>query len=175
MGCKQEFPLTIAFFHAEKSRRAGLSYRCRPCESVRAKGRPKRPERWLHMTPKQKAAKSKAQKKIYDKTPISVHRVRSYKAIDKRKGHAFDLDLQWYDDNIHQRPCHYCGDEGMVGCDRIDNSRGHSKDNVVPCCLDCNTARSHRFSYDEMVMLGETVRRIKDRRNQVLLQTKVRT
>jgi hypothetical protein len=35
--------------------------------------------------------------------------------------------------------CHYCGqNDGKVGVDRVDNSRGHSLENCVPCCIRCN-------------------------------------
>ena len=30
------------------------------------------------------------------------------------------------------------------GLDRLDNSRDHSEDNIVPCCADCNLARMDR-------------------------------
>jgi hypothetical protein len=39
--------------------------------------------------------------------------------------------------------CKYCGDSSplMMGLDRIDNSLGHTIDNVVPCCRRCNYIR----------------------------------
>jgi hypothetical protein len=37
-----------------------------------------------------------------------------------------------------QEPCYYCGIPDSCGLDRRDNTRGHSKDNVVPCCEKCN-------------------------------------
>lgn len=51
-----------------------------------------------------------------------------------------------------------------IGCDRIDNSKGHTKDNVVPCCVECDKARSDYFSFEEMKKLGGTIREIKSRR-----------
>jgi len=37
--------------------------------------------------------------------------------------------------------------------------------NVVPCCYSCNCARNDNFSYEEMLEIGKTIRKIKDRRN----------
>ena len=36
------------------------------------------------------------------------------------------------------------GDFIYNGLDRIDNTKGHLKNNVVPCCIDCNTAKLDR-------------------------------
>ena len=67
-------------------------------------------------------------------------------------------------ENILTKPCVYCGDTYRVGCDRIDNSKGHTKDNVVPCCIECNTARNNYFTYEEMKRLGRTIAEIKKER-----------
>ena len=40
-----------------------------------------------------------------------------------------------------KQPCHYCGDgitERFRGLDRVDNNRGYTSANVVPCCPVCN-------------------------------------
>lgn len=36
------------------------------------------------------------------------------------------------------------GDFFYNGLDRIDNNKKHSKDNIVPCCFDCNRAKLKR-------------------------------
>jgi hypothetical protein len=48
------------------------------------------------------------------------------------------------------------------GIDRIDNSRGHYKDNVVPCCINCNAGKNVN-SKEEFL---EQVKRIYDNRIQ---------
>lgn len=59
------------------------------------------------------------------------------KLYNRGKG---DLTTQWIVDNILFKPCKHCGKEGwnVIGCNRLDNSKPHSKDNVEPCCVDCN-------------------------------------
>lgn len=47
-----------------------------------------------------------------------------------------------------------------IGCDRIDNNKGHSIDNVVPCCNICNTVRGNNFTVDEMKLLGSLIKKI---------------
>jgi hypothetical protein len=40
---------------------------------------------------------------------------------------------------LWQYPCFYCGSEiENIGLDRVDNSQGYTKDNIVPCCTTCN-------------------------------------
>ena len=61
--------------------------------------------------------------------------------------------------------CHYCGEKPKElladkqrnasdipfkrnGIDRVDNSKGYTIDNVIPCCRNCNIAKS-TMSYSE--------------------------
>lgn len=89
--------------------------------------------------------------------------VSAYRIKDKKKGLECDLTIEDMLD-IMNHPCVYCGDTKRIGCDRIDNSKGHTKDNVVPCCVECNKARSDYFSFEEMKKLGGTIREIKSGR-----------
>lgn len=65
---------------------------------------------------------------------------------------------------LAQRPCHYCGlelSEFGYGIDRVDCSKGYELINCVPCCTECNTAKSDNFTEEEMVLIGEVIRKIK--------------
>lgn len=95
--------------------------------------------------------------------------ISSYKHKDhKNQTTICDIDIDWMIDNIMTKSCIYCGDTNRVGCDRIDNSKGHTKDNVVPCCFDCNCARNNNFSHDEMMEIGKTIAKIKQKRSEAL-------
>lgn len=91
--------------------------------------------------------------------------ISSYKVKDYKNGTTIcDIDIDWMIENILTKECIYCGDSHRVGCDRIDNNKGHTRENVVPCCIECNTARNNYFSFDEMKILGQTIRQIKQSR-----------
>jgi hypothetical protein len=61
--------------------------------------------------------------------------------VDKKRGRINDLDIVFVRDLI-SRPCAYCGETGIrISLDRIDNSIGHSKANVVQACERCNYFR----------------------------------
>lgn len=92
--------------------------------------------------------------------------ISSYKVKDCKNGtNICDIDIDWMIENILAKECVYCGDNHRIGCDRIDNNKGHTKDNVVPCCIECNTARNNYFSFEEMKLLGQTIRQIKQSRS----------
>ncbi len=89
-----------------------------------------------------------------------------YKLKDIKKGYEYsDISI---DEGIKlfNQPCIYCGDTKNIGLDRIDNSKGHTRDNVVPCCYTCNVARSNNFTHEEMFELGKTISEIKRKRNE---------
>ena len=82
--------------------------------------------------------------------------VGSMKRSAKKRGHRWDLTREQIR-YLTKQPCHYCGakptqcfasrykttgDYIYNGLDRVDNKRGYTIDNVVPCCEQCNRAKS---------------------------------
>ena len=60
---------------------------------------------------------------------------------DKKLGRDNDLDRVWIQTAI-EGGCSYCGEtELRMTLDRIDNTLGHVKTNVVPACIRCNYLR----------------------------------
>lgn len=88
----------------------------------------------------------------------------SYRNSDKKKGLNTTITREFLEDIIYNRKCVYCGDTHNIGLDRIDNTKGHEIDNVVPCCYECNVARGNNFSYEEMLIIGESIRKVKSNR-----------
>jgi hypothetical protein len=89
----------------------------------------------------------------------------SARMIWKRRYHDCDFDTFL---NLSQQPCYYCGarpyrtvnigirknynasvyqlQDGYFtynGLDRVDSTKGHTVDNVVPCCSICNRMKSN--------------------------------
>lgn len=99
----------------------------------------------------------------------AVHLVSGYILQDRRNGFekSVDFDGQWLVDNILTKPCVYCGetDWHKLGCNRLDNSKPHTKDNVEPCCYDCNTKKLRERRIYQYTLDGKLVKiwdKIKD-------------
>ena len=76
--------------------------------------------------------------------------------------------------------CHYCESELIYHkhskvygvnnsrahhLDRKNNDIGYTKNNVVPCCWECNRLKSDRFTYDEFMKLSPMLIEIMNNRN----------
>ena len=84
--------------------------------------------------------------KQYNKTQMgrAAYLVQGYKKADKNASRGkCTLTAKWVVENIFAEKCIYCGESDWtkLGCDRIDNSKPHTEDNVVPCCKACNNKR----------------------------------
>lgn len=98
------------------------------------------------------------------------HLIRVWKRQARLRDYAWHLT----DDEIRAfiaDDCHYCGlppsnsyqaskrNNGAIvysGLDRVDNSDGYHRDNVVPCCKYCNKAKNDRTT-DEFYQWAEAV------------------
>lgn len=80
--------------------------------------------------------------------------IRCYKNSAKKRGLEYNL-IEKHFIEITQQDCYYCGakpnnikksghhngDYVYNGIDRIDNNKGYTIDNIVPCCAKCNYAK----------------------------------
>ncbi|MDP3919134.1 MAG: hypothetical protein Q8Q35_04515 [Nanoarchaeota archaeon] len=95
------------------------------------------------------------------------------KANAKKEGIIFNISkeqfINWY--NSQELCCHYCKIQPKdfkkthdkillnkinLGLDRINNNLGYEIGNITLCCNRCNTIKSSFFSYEEMLMIGES-------------------
>jgi len=83
--------------------------------------------------------------------------INNYKQRTRKRGIEYNLTEEQFEE-ITQKDCYYCGakpnnvfsrsrkgNNGNYiynGLDRIDNIKGYTIDNIVPCCKQCNTAKN---------------------------------
>ena len=63
------------------------------------------------------------------------------RSSDSKYKRENDLDKEFIKKEIEKGCCYCNSHDGRMTLDRIDNSIGHIKTNVVPCCLRCNYIR----------------------------------
>lgn len=87
-------------------------------------------------------------------TPMNKLYYKYQKSAEKR-GYEFNIDeIDFH--YIIQKPCQYCGNTHtsreiskagfkyeFTGLDRVDNKKGYSINNVIPCCKICNQMKSN--------------------------------
>jgi hypothetical protein len=163
--CLVTKPLTSEFFYRDSSKPLGFEYRCKICDKLRTRKRKRYP-----LTKQQKDARNvnrrnkprKQYKSPYNRTK---NLLKSYTYSDTKSGLVCDLSVEWLDNHILTKPCMYCNTTAEPrGCDRIDNTLGHLKTNVVPCCRTCNLTRGNRFTHSEMLIIGKTIKDIRKTR-----------
>ncbi|KAA6374352.1 MAG: hypothetical protein EZS28_030122 [Streblomastix strix] len=66
-------------------------------------------------------------------------------------------DYYYFKDLFKNQRCHICNArftwKNRPTLDRIDNNKGHSKSNVLPCCLYCNTCKANRDENQMKLMI----------------------
>lgn len=98
------------------------------------------------------------QQKQYRQTPMgrTLNLIAAYRREDKKYNRGeCTLTTQWMVDNIFSgQKCIFCGEHDWkkLGCDRIDNSKPHTPDNVNPCCEECNIKRG-RKTFEEFLLM----------------------
>lgn len=76
-----------------------------------------------------------------------------YRRLDKdaNRGEC-TLTADWIINNIFNSKCVFCGEDDWtkLGCDRIDNSKPHTEDNVQCCCGECNV-KKHTYTNEQFL------------------------
>jgi len=65
-------------------------------------------------------------------------KLKAYQHRDRHEFPGVPTIEQYEAIEMMRQDCYYCSAPSSHGLDRRDNTKGHSKDNVVPCCEKCN-------------------------------------
>lgn len=114
----------------------------------------------------------KAQYRAYQSTPKgrAVNLLAGYNREDREKGFdtSNNITADWIVTNIFSgQKCVYCEDSDWrhLGCDRIDNDKPHTPDNVVCCCGICNIERSDKYTHQEFIQYRQLHPRLLEHKN----------
>ena len=150
--CQLDIP-TINFpIHSSNGRRYP-NHECSPCQGIRRRNCTSDESKKDRNKRKNEISKEKRADPMFRSKFI----VSDCRTSDKKFGRNFDLDIPFVDDAIN-RGCEYCGQrDGMMVMDRIDNTKGHLKENVKPACFRCNDIRSN-MPYEAWVVLVPAIK-----------------
>ena len=134
--------LPLSDFYRDKQTKDGLDYWCKAC--IKAKNAQH------YQSNKDAIAQKHAEYCDPQKNPMGWARIKVgvYRQMDRERG--FDdsntITAEWFVQNIMYKPCAHCGlrQVGAIGVNRLDNTKGHTIDNVEPCCLKCNARENIR-------------------------------
>ncbi len=93
-------------------------------------------------------------------------RYSNAKAHAKKRGLEFSITIDEYM-SVVSKPCNYCNEslgDMSGGLDRIDNDRGYTCGNILPCCRDCNRIRNDCLTVDEMEFVMSCLREYRVRK-----------
>ncbi len=148
--CKQEYPLEQ--FEPDLRRKHGKGSYCKPCvKAYKQSHYKKNKDKILKRTSK------------YSRTDYGKY-IKIFQRI-KETGISMDLSFEDYQEIIKDKTCFYCdfdfSTETGTNLNRIDNSKGYTKDNVKPCCKVCNFMMQD-YSKEELIpRLYKMARRLK--------------
>lgn len=84
----------------------------------------------------------------------------------KQLGQDWNLTKEEFTEVTNQS-CFYCGGELPEfgkGLDRLDNDKGYSMSNIVPCCTVCNRVKGDHFTKEQMIELRPFLIKFKEER-----------
>ena len=53
--------------------------------------------------------------------------------------------------------CFYCNSVS-TGLDRVDNNKGYTNANIVPCCGECNRLKSDKYTCEETISIVQCIK-----------------
>ncbi len=147
-SCETVKSLT-AFYKRPNGKPAGY---CKDCHNGKAKEKLKESDVRAR---KNRTSRSWHKRRRQSQDPQTLAKIilKDCKGSDRKHQREHDLDLATVLKQIIQ-PCTYCGETTLrMTLDRIDNERGHTKDNVVGACIRCNYTRG-AMPYEAWVLVA---------------------
>lgn len=99
---------------------------------------------------------------------------------NKTNKNEINLTYEEFIDIIKDSTCHYCNKELIYNkytrdenskyvsrayqLDRKNNNLGYIKENLVPCCWECNRLKSNIYTYEDFLEIGKVLKEINKRR-----------
>ncbi len=99
----------------------------------------------------------------YERSKLPHNRWKSAQFHAKRRSLEWAIPLSEYLEYVKMR-CHYCDGSLPIrgtGLDRLDNDKGYTIQNVVPCCGSCNKIRGNNLTQEEMVVAMKAVKELR--------------
>lgn len=100
----------------------------------------------------------------YNRKYYKENKYFAAKKFASRKNKTFNLSEELYL-SLLDCGCYYCGTKNLetygISLDRIDNLKGYTEDNVIPCCGKCNRLRGDQLTVKEtyeLIQLLKTLR-----------------
>ena len=158
--------------YKENQKKKYTEYYSRPEAKEKIKIRVKTPKYKLACSNYQKTPKAiEARKKKYEQYHYNTN--RRYKALlnttkHKRKHLINELTFHQYESLVRENKCHYCSNPlplAGYGLDRKDSAKGYNLENCVPCCKDCNSIKSNKITYTEMIEVVALLKRLRNEKN----------
>lgn len=129
---------------------------CKDCNVLRdSRKYSDRSERYKEMRrakrTKQRARNQKRERWILEDT----------RNTDRKRERANDLNRE-YIKSLISKGCAYCGARSSkMTLDRINNTKGHLKTNVIPACVNCNLTRGN-MPYKAWLIVAKAMRRVRE-------------
>lgn len=153
-------------FHKDFHSKSGLKSFCKECsnsyyknnkENICKREKAYRKENFEKIQKRTKAYKIANPELFSSRRRKLESRYGKLKSSARCKKREINITFEEYKELVENKYCSYC--EGNLpqcggGLDRIDNSKGYTKDNVTPCCTACNTIRGNKLTHEQMLKIS---------------------
>ena len=132
--CGRVLPITE--FHKDNSRKDGVQSSCKDCQKAMKK-------EWHTQHPTYDTERCDPTKSPMGWAKMMVNGYRKQDR-DNGFGDKDTISVDYFIQHIAYNPCAHCGKVGygLIGCNRLDNSKPHTIDNLEPCCPSCNFSQN---------------------------------